>query len=170
MSGTASQQPLPISSLGPNAAVNPVQLNNAASVFVWFVIIALIAWLILYLLKPTIVQKTNAQGEYTGVADAGKSFLGGLIIGAIGALLIWLFKGAGNGLGAANLGSNILLWFVVVTVLAWILLYFLKPTAVQQTNAQGEPTGVADAGKSFIGALLIGLLVALVIWLVRSCK
>jgi hypothetical protein len=171
MSGLV-KQPQPIASLGPNAAIaTPSYMSGSAHILLWFVIITLLAWLLLYFLKPTLVQKTNLQGQPTGIADAGKSFLGALVIGVIAALLIWLFKGAGNGLGSyGSGGGNILLWFIIVTLLAWLLLYFLRPTLVQKTNAQGQPTGVADAGKSFLGALLIGLLVALVIWLLRSCK
>lgn len=86
-------QPQPIASLGPNAMlVSPVTMHSPVHLLLCFVIVTLIAWALFYWLKPTIVQKTNVQGQPTGVADAGKSFLAGLLVGLLVTLLYWLLK------------------------------------------------------------------------------
>ena len=65
--------------------------------------------------------------------------------------------------------SNLLLWFVIIVLIAWFLMYFLKwPTFVQKVNAQGQPTGVADAGRSLLAAVILALIIILIIWLFRS--
>ncbi len=71
-----------------------------------------------------------------------------------------------TGAGAGNL----ILWFVVIGLIAWCLLYALKPTVVQKVGLDGLPTGDADTGKTLLGALLIALIITLIIWLLRSCR
>lgn len=66
--------------------------------------------------------------------------------------------------------TSLLLWFVVVSLVAWFLFYAFKPTVVQKVGVDGRPTGEVDIGKSLLGGLLVGLIVTLVIWLLRSCK
>jgi hypothetical protein len=65
--------------------------------------------------------------------------------------------------------SSLLLWFVIITLIAWAILYFWNPQMVRKT-VNGVPTQDADVGKSLLGAVLIGLVIVLIIWLVRACK
>ena len=66
--------------------------------------------------------------------------------------------------------SNLLLWFVVLTLIFWALLYFFNPKLVQKNGVDGRPTGQQDVAKSLLGGLLIALFLILLIWLFRSCK
>jgi hypothetical protein len=54
----------------------------------WFVIVALVAWFILYLWKPSWVQKTGVPGEL----DGGKVLTWSLIFALIVTLIVWLFQ------------------------------------------------------------------------------
>jgi hypothetical protein len=71
---------------------------------------------------------------------------------------------------SSSIGANLLLWFVIIGLIAWFLLYALKPKIVQKVGLDGQPTGEADVGKSLLGALLIALVVVLIIWLLRASK
>jgi hypothetical protein len=62
----------------------------------WFIIIAVIAWFILYSFKPVWVQKTNAQGQPTGEADPCKTLFAAIIIALIVIILIWLLRSCGR--------------------------------------------------------------------------
>jgi len=53
---------------------------------VWFLIIAVVAWIILFSLQPDFVRKPD------GTLDAGKTLLWAVIIGLIGIFIIWLVK------------------------------------------------------------------------------
>lgn len=66
--------------------------------------------------------------------------------------------------------SNLLLWFVIISLLAWFLLYAFKPTVVQRVGPAGRPTGEADPGKALLGGLLIGLVIVLILWLLRAAR
>jgi hypothetical protein len=71
---------------------------------------------------------------------------------------------------SSAIAANLLLWFVIIGLIAWFLLYALKPKIVQKVGLDGQPTGEADVGKSLLGALLIALVVVLLIWLLRASK
>jgi hypothetical protein len=73
--------------------------------------------------------------------------------------------------GGYKLGGavNLILWFVIVAVIAWIILWIWKPVIVQQM-VNGQPTGTPDGGKTLIGAIIIALIVVIIIWLVSACR
>lgn len=66
-------------------------------------------------------------------------------------------------------GSNVLLWFILASLAAWLAFYFVKP-AIVQTRVAGVPTGNADIWKSLIAGLLVGAAVALLVWLLTACR
>ena len=67
--------------------------------------------------------------------------------------------------------TNLLIWFVIIAIVAWFIMYFTKwPTFIQKVNAQGQPTGVADAGRALLAAVILALIIVLIIWLFRSNK
>ena len=70
--------------------------------------------------------------------------------------------------GGTNWGQY-LLWFIIIAVIAYLIMYALKPTWIQKTGANGQPTGEVDGGKTLIAALIAALVVTLIVWLVRSC-
>lgn len=53
---------------------------------VWFLIIAIISWIVLFSIKPDFVKKSD------GTVDTAKVLLWSVIIGLIGIFIIWLIK------------------------------------------------------------------------------
>ncbi len=80
--------PQPLSSLGvnPQYQCNTGMMDGFGFYAVWFLIIAVVAWLVLYSVKPDFVKKPD------GELDTGKVLLWAVIIGLIGIFLIWLIK------------------------------------------------------------------------------
>ena len=64
---------------------------------------------------------------------------------------------------------TLILWFIIITVVAWIVLWSWKPEIVQKTDSQGQPTGEPDGAKVLIGSIVIGLLLIIVIYLLWYC-
>lgn len=73
------------------------------------------------------------------------------------------------GFGGINIGS-LLLWFFIVAVIAWFILYTMKPEAIQKRNAAGVATGEVDWGRLLIASIIIALVVVLFIWLIRAAN
>lgn len=63
--------------------------------------------------------------------------------------------------------TSLLLWFVIITIIVWLFLYFLKPVWVQETDLPGNPTGIVSIWKSFLWAVIIALILTLIIWVIR---
>ncbi len=57
-----------------------------------------------------------------------------------------------------------LVWFLIIAVVAWIVLFSLKPDFVK------KPDGEIDAGKVILWAVIIGLIGIFIIWLVKRCN
>ena len=99
---------VPLSSLAPGSAyvVEPVGvpavtkvtvnqpgcINSFGPVFTWFIIVAIIVWLLLIALKPTAVQVKDLAGNPTGVVNQSTALWTAIIAGIIVAFLVWLFK------------------------------------------------------------------------------
>jgi heme/copper-type cytochrome/quinol oxidase subunit 2 len=64
--------------------------------------------------------------------------------------------------------SHLLLWFIIIAVIAWILLWIWKPAALQNTGANGVPTGEPNGWKTLLAAIIIALIIVLLIWLFRA--
>lgn len=64
--------------------------------------------------------------------------------------------------------ASLVLWFIIVAVIAWFVLYSLRPTWVQQRGADGLPTGQVDAGRVLLAAIVIALIIVLIVWLLRA--
>ena len=62
---------------------------------------------------------------------------------------------------------NILVWFLVVSILSYIILYTINPSYLQKKDANGNRTGVSDPWMTIIASLIIGLIVALIIYFVQ---
>jgi len=87
-------------------------------------------------------------------------------------------NGSKDGQSTTNVGNNqrrnrslltLILWFIIITVVAWIILWSWKPEIVQKTDSQGQPTGEPDGAKVLIGAVIIGVLAIIVIYLLWYC-
>ena len=62
----------------------------------------------------------------------------------------------------------LVLWFIIIAVIAWFILYSLRPTWVQTKDAQGLATGNIDAGRVLLASVVIALIVVIIVFLIRS--
>lgn len=63
---------------------------------------------------------------------------------------------------------NLLVWFLVVSILAYVILYTWNPTYLQKTDVAGKPTGVSDPTTTIIASVVIGLIVAALIYFLKK--
>ncbi|MFK5970419.1 MAG: hypothetical protein QM487_09905, partial [Candidatus Marithrix sp.] len=56
----------------------------------------------------------------------------------------------------------LILWFIIFTVLFWLLLFSLKPTFVLKNY-----TKEVDTGKVLLSAVIAALILVIILWLVR---
>ena len=96
------QQPLCALAREPETRVVTVE-NGSGSGYggsfvwglIWFIIIAIIVWLILIAVRPTWVQQVDpTTGLPNGVVDNGKAVLWAIFIALIIILVIWLLYAA----------------------------------------------------------------------------
>jgi len=59
-------------------------------------------------------------------------------------------------------------WFVLGALIAFVILYLLKPSVVRQ-KVNGEVTASLDTTRLIVASLVVGLVVAVVAWLLRGC-
>jgi len=59
---------------------------------------------------------------------------------------------------------NLLVWFLVAAILAYVVLYSWNPTQLQKKDLAGLATGVSDTTKTIIASVVVGLIVALIVW------
>lgn len=64
------------------------------SYIVFFIIIAIIVWIILIATKPTWVQKYNELGQPTGEVDQGKAITWAIVIAIVLVIIIWIIRAA----------------------------------------------------------------------------
>lgn len=57
----------------------------------------------------------------------------------------------------------LILWFVIFTVLFWLIIYSLQPAWVLNND------GSVNAGKVLLVAVVIAILLIIVIWLIKAC-
>jgi hypothetical protein len=62
---------------------------------------------------------------------------------------------------------NLLLWFVVIAIIAFIIIWAVKPSWALNKDANGECTEELNGGKVLIAALLIALVIVLIIYFLR---
>ena len=72
----------------------------------WFIIIAVIVWLILWSTKPTWVQKTDKSGNFTGEVDGGKVLLWAIVIAIVICIIFWIIFAAWGGPGGRYGGKS----------------------------------------------------------------
>lgn len=63
---------------------------------------------------------------------------------------------------------NLLVWFLVVSILAYVILYTWNPTWLQKADASGKPTGVSDPTTTIITSVVIGLIIAAILYFIRK--
>jgi heme/copper-type cytochrome/quinol oxidase subunit 2 len=64
--------------------------SHWGQLLLWWLIIAVIVWIILYAVNPTWVQITDSEGDATGERDFGKLLVLSVIISVIIVLLLFL--------------------------------------------------------------------------------
>jgi len=64
----------------------------------------------------------------------------------------------------SNKWINLLVWFLVASILSYVILYTWNPTYLQKKDATGKATGVSDPIMTIIASIIIGLIVLLIVW------
>lgn len=67
-----------------------------------------------------------------------------------------------SGSGWGWLGA-LILWFIIFTVLWWLIYYSLKPSFVLQTNSTQ-----VDTAKVLLAAVISALILVIIIWLIKA--
>lgn len=62
---------------------------------------------------------------------------------------------------------NLLVWFLVAAILAYVVLYSWNPAQLQKNDLVGKPTGVSDPTKTILASVGVGLIVLLIVWFVQ---
>jgi hypothetical protein len=62
---------------------------------------------------------------------------------------------------------NLLVWFLVSAILAYVILYSWNPEMLQTKDVVGKPTGTSDMTKTVIASVVVGLIVALIVYFVQ---
>ena len=57
----------------------------------------------------------------------------------------------------------LILWFIIFTVLFWLIFYSLKPTFVLQTDSNQ-----VDTAKVLLAAVIAALILVIIIWLIKA--
>lgn len=57
----------------------------------------------------------------------------------------------------------LLLWFIVFTVLFWLIYYSLNPAAMQNED------GTVNTGKVLLASIISSIILVIIIWLIKSC-
>jgi len=65
---------------------------------------------------------------------------------------------------------TLLLWFIILTIVWWIILYAWKPTAVQTRDSKGNPTGDPDGAKVLVASLLLSLIITILLFVIFTCS
>lgn len=71
-------------------------------------------------------------------------------------------KTTGYDLGMNWLGV-LLLWFIIFTVLFWLIYYSLQPSFVKNSD------GSINTGKVLLAAIVSAIILVIIIWLIKSC-
>lgn len=59
--------------------------------------------------------------------------------------------------------AMLLLWFLILTVLFWLIFYSLQPGWTLNSD------GTVNTGKVLLAAIVTAIIVVIVIWLIKSC-
>jgi hypothetical protein len=57
----------------------------------------------------------------------------------------------------------IIIWFVILTVLFWIIFYSLRPEWVLNSD------GSVNTGKVLLAAVITAIVIIIIIWLIKAC-
>lgn len=57
----------------------------------------------------------------------------------------------------------LLLWFIIFTVLFWLIFYSLRPSWVL------NPDGSVNTGKVLLISIIAAIILVIIIWLIRAC-
>jgi hypothetical protein len=84
-----------LSSLSPRASRkgSPTATKSKwITLLVWFLVTAILAYVILYSWNPVYLQKKDVIGKPTGVSDPMMTIIASAIIGLIVALIVWFVQ------------------------------------------------------------------------------
>jgi len=68
--------------------------SAAVTYVLWFLVVAILSYIILNAWNPTLVQNVDSAGKPTGTANVTRVLIGSVIIGLIVVLLVWAVRRA----------------------------------------------------------------------------
>lgn len=65
---------------------------------------------------------------------------------------------------------NLVLWFLILSAIAYVILFLTKPTFVRRVTAAGVVSDEVDQARLIITSLVIGLVLAAVLYLLQVIR
>jgi hypothetical protein len=62
------------------------------TLLVWFLVAAILAYVVLYSWNPQMLQTKDLEGKATGKSDMTKTVISSVVVGLIVVLLVWFFQ------------------------------------------------------------------------------
>jgi hypothetical protein len=86
-----------LKSLSPKSGSKKAQAvdkkgSDWVSILVWFLVVAILAYVLLYTFNPEILQKKDASGKPTGVSDPMWTIAASVAIGLVVAVILYFVK------------------------------------------------------------------------------
>ena len=98
-SGVSSTTQPPIAAPPPMSQQSPKGYEssyyNWAVYVIWFLVAAILTWVVLYATKPSFVRLT-VDGEKVDQLDTAKVLITSIVVGLIVLILVWLFRSRYN--------------------------------------------------------------------------
>lgn len=157
---------------------NTCELNNVdagmygwkwgwlGALILWFIIFTVLWWLIFFSLKPSFVlQKDSNQ------VDTSKVLLYSVIVALILVIFIWLIKFVVYGSNSIDAGiygwkwgwlGTLILWFIIFTVLWWLIFFSLKPSFVLQKDSNQ-----VDSSKVLLYSVIMAIILVIFVWSIK---
>lgn len=66
--------------------------NGVGNLIIWFIVIAVIAFFLIWAFNPSWVQNKDSNGQANGERNAGKVLIASLVIALIIVLIIWALR------------------------------------------------------------------------------
>ena len=61
-----------------------------------------------------------------------------------------------------------ILWFIILTVIIWLVLVAANPKWIQKNDYYGKCNGEVDNGKAILWAIVIAFLILIFVWILKA--
>lgn len=172
---SSSATTIPMSTLDPRdnspmgTGANGAVSNTWASKWLlWPLVATLAGAVVLWVLNPRIVQK-GGSGSSSAQPDIVKCLLGGVLLGVLALLLVWVIDRQGGDGRSAMSGWGSMSWIIIPLIgalLTGFLLWWLKPSVVLKSGSSSE----VEPWKVILGALLVGVVLLVLLYMTGFCR